>query len=61
MEGKPHFPDMRKNVRVTDAVMTGSYSKNAGLALNADLTLMLRREAHRLTSVLERGAAQTYV
>ena len=33
---------------MTDAVMTDSYSRNAGLALNADLTLMLRRGASRL-------------
>ena len=37
---------------VTDPVMTDSYSRNAGLALNADLTLMLRHRAHRLASVL---------
>jgi len=41
--------------------MTGSYNRNAGLALNADLTLMLRRGAHNLASVLERGAAQACV
>ena len=33
--------------------MAVSYNKNAGLALDADLTLMLRRGAHRLASVLE--------
>ena len=31
-----------------------NYSKNAGLALDANLTLMLRRGVHRLASVLER-------
>ena len=36
--------------------MTVSYSKNAGLAPDVDLTLMLRRRAHRLASVLEREA-----
>ena len=50
-----------ENVRVTDAVMTDSYSRNAGLALNADLTLMLRRGAHSLTSVLKRRVAQACV
>ena len=38
-----------------------SYNRNAGLALDADFTLMLRRGAHRLVSVLERGAAQAHV
>ena len=36
--------------------MVVSYSRNAGLALDADLTLMLRCGAHMLASVLERGA-----
>ena len=48
-------------MRVTDTVMTDSYSRNAGLALNADLTPILRRRAHMLASVLEHGAAQAYV
>jgi len=42
---------------VIDLVMADSYSRNAGFALDTDLTLILRREAHRLASVLERGAA----
>jgi len=57
---------------VPDPIMNDSYSRNAGLALNADLTLMLRhgvyrlasvleRGVYRLASVLERGAAQTCV
>jgi len=33
--------------------MAVSYNRNAGLALDADLTLMLRRAAHMLASVLE--------
>ena len=36
--------------------MAISYSRNVDLALDADLTLMLRREAYRLVYVLERGA-----
>ena len=36
--------------------MAVSYSKNAGLALDTDLALMLRSGAHRLVSVLECGA-----
>jgi len=31
-------------------------AKNTGFVLDADLALMLRREAHRLAFVLERGA-----
>jgi len=33
-----------------------SYSRNAGLVLDADLAMMLRREAHMLAFVLECGA-----
>jgi len=33
-----------------------SYNRNVGLALDAGLTLMLRRRAHGLASVLKRGA-----
>ena len=47
-----------ENVGVIDPVMADSYNKNVGLALGADLTLMLRRPAHKLASVLEREAAQ---
>jgi len=36
--------------------MAVSYSRIAGLALDADLPLMLRREAHRIASVLDHGA-----
>jgi len=36
--------------------MTVSYSINAGLTVDADLALMLRRGAHRLAFVLECGA-----
>ena len=36
--------------------MTVSYNRNAGLALDADLTLILKRGAQRLASVLEHGA-----
>ena len=36
--------------------MAVSYSRIAGLALDADLALMLRRGAYRLASVLERRA-----
>ena len=36
--------------------MVVSYSRNTGLALDADLVLMLRRGAHRLASMLECGA-----
>ena len=50
-----------ENVGVIDLVMADNYSTNARLALDANLTLMLRCEAHRLTSVLERGAAQARV
>ena len=46
---------------VNDLVMADSYSRNAGLALDTNLTLMLRCEAHRPASVLERGAAQARV
>ena len=46
---------------VIEPVMADSYSRNVGLALDADLTLMLRRGAHRLASVLERGATQTCI
>ena len=49
------------NVRVIDSVMADSYNRNAGLALDANLTLMLRCEAHMPASVLERGAAQARV
>ena len=41
--------------------MAISYSRNAGLALDADFILILRRGAHSLASVLERGAAQARV
>ena len=41
-----------ENVRVIDPVMTDSYSRNVGFALDAELTLMLRRGAHGLASVL---------
>ena len=41
-----------------DPVMADSYSKNEGIVLDADLTLMLRRGAQRLAFVLEDGAAQ---
>ena len=36
-----------RNVGVIDPVMADSYSRNAGLALDANLTLMLRCEAYR--------------
>ena len=42
-------------MRVIDSVMADSYNRNAGLALDADLTLILRLAAHRLASVLEHG------
>ena len=44
-----------KNMGVINTVMANSYSRNAGLALDSDLALMLRRGAHRLASVLEHG------
>jgi len=47
-----------ENMGVIDPVIADSYSKNASLALDANLTLMLRRRAHRIASVLECGAAQ---
>ena len=50
-----------ENVGVIESVMADSYSKNMDLTLDTDLTLMLRCGAHRLASVLERGAAQARV
>ena len=41
--------------------MAVSYSRNAGLALDADLALMLRRGAHRLASVLECKTTQARI
>ena len=41
---------------VIDSVMAGNYNKNTCFTLDMDLALMLRRGAHRSTSVLERGA-----
>ena len=34
-----------ENMGVIDPIMADSYSRNAGLALDADLTLMLRHRA----------------
>jgi len=50
-----------ENVGVIEPVIADSYSRNAGLALDADLTLMLRRGAYSLAFVLERGTAQARV
>jgi len=41
--------------------MAFSYSRNVGLALDADLSLMLRRRPHMLASVLEREATQARI
>jgi len=41
--------------------MADSYNRNAGLAFDADLALVLRCEAHRLAFVLECGAAQAHL
>jgi len=41
--------------------MAVSYNRSVGLALDADLPLMLRRGPHRLASVLEREATQSLV
>jgi len=38
-----------------DLVMVVYYNRNVYLTLDADFILLLRRGAHRLTSVLERG------
>jgi len=43
-------------VGVIDSVMAGNYNRNAGLALDPNLALMLRCGTHRLASVLEREA-----
>ena len=47
------------NVGVIEPVMDDSYSRNAGLALDADLTLMLRHRAHRLASAQARILVET--
>ena len=50
-----------ENVGVIDPIMDDSYNKNGSLTLDADFTLMLRRGAHRLATVLEREAAQACI
>jgi len=49
------------NMGMIDPAMTDSYNRNASLALDADLALMLRRGAYRLMSELERGVAHARV
>jgi len=39
-----------------DLIITVCYNKNTDLALDTDLTLMVKHGAHRHASVLEHGA-----
>ena len=50
----PHY--MGRKWVLIDPITVVCYSRNTGLMLDVDLALMLRRGAHRPTSVLERGA-----
>jgi len=45
-----------ENVGMIDPTIAVCYSRNAGLALDADLALMVEHRAHRRASVLEYGA-----